>query len=136
MKTIFRRLRSLENQLSPPVDEKYQSLVAQIRERRRHDLEASGLPFEEPPPEPLLFVDGRRATLAETIRHSRLRYFAREAESQVRERPNGQNEEQKPEGSPGLKINLGPADGSRSVRTRLSPIDASGTVAEINGDTK
>jgi hypothetical protein len=84
MKTIIRRLRLLENQFSPPVDEKERRLlavVAEIRERRRRRSEASGLPFEERPA-PLLFVDGRRATLAETIRHARLRHFAREAESQ------------------------------------------------------
>jgi hypothetical protein len=44
MKTIIRRIRLLENQFSPPVDEKERRLVAEIRERRRRRLEASGEP--------------------------------------------------------------------------------------------
>jgi hypothetical protein len=47
MKAIRRRLRKLEDQTFPPEDVEGLKIVAEIRERRRRDMEARGLPFEE-----------------------------------------------------------------------------------------
>ena len=49
MKTIIRRIRTLERILVPPVIEEGQSAAEILRARRRRRLEAAGQPY---PPEP------------------------------------------------------------------------------------
>ena len=44
--------------------------------RRRRRLEGSGLPYEEPAREPLVFEHGRRPTCAEVLRAARARRHA------------------------------------------------------------
>ena len=51
MKAIVRRLRRLEDQARPMLNEHGQTLAEVIRERRRRRLEAAGLPFEDRPRE-------------------------------------------------------------------------------------
>ena len=52
------------------------SWVDVLRERRRRRLEVSGLPYEEPAWEPLVFEHGRRPTCAEVLRAARARRHA------------------------------------------------------------
>jgi hypothetical protein len=47
---IDRRLRRLENRLTPRPDPESERIVEQVRERRRRRLEAEGLPYQEPEP--------------------------------------------------------------------------------------
>ena len=47
MKAIDRRLRRLEEQARPQVNERDQRIAEVLRERRRRRLEAAGLPFKE-----------------------------------------------------------------------------------------
>jgi hypothetical protein len=49
VKAIVRRLRRLEDQARPQVNERGETIAVVVRERRRHRLEAAGLPFEDPP---------------------------------------------------------------------------------------
>jgi hypothetical protein len=49
VKAIARRLRRLENQARQEVNERGDALAEILWERRRHRLEAAGLPFENPP---------------------------------------------------------------------------------------
>jgi hypothetical protein len=80
MKTISRRVSTLETQFARRrVEEQGCSMAESIRESRRRRLVASGLPFEERSPEPLLSVDGRCPTIGEVIRHARAQRLAREA---------------------------------------------------------
>ena len=69
MKAIERRLRRLEDQVKPRVNERGETADDVIRERRRRRLEESGLPYEEPPPE---IVAGARSR-GEIIRLARQR---------------------------------------------------------------
>jgi hypothetical protein len=48
VKAIGRRLRRLEDQIKPRVNERGETLADVIRARRRRRLEAAGLPSEEP----------------------------------------------------------------------------------------
>ena len=57
MNAIGRRLRQLENQVRPRVNEHGETLADVIRARRRLRLEAAGLPFGERPRE---FLAGAR----------------------------------------------------------------------------
>ena len=50
MRAIVSRLHRLENELVPQPNPKDQLLADLLRDRRRRRLEASGQPFEEPPP--------------------------------------------------------------------------------------
>jgi hypothetical protein len=49
VKAIVRRLRRLEDQARPIVNERGETLAEVVRARRRGRLEAAGLPFEDPP---------------------------------------------------------------------------------------
>jgi hypothetical protein len=51
VKAIVRRLRKLEEQARPIVNDRRQTPAEVIRERRRRRLEAVGLPFEDRPRE-------------------------------------------------------------------------------------
>jgi hypothetical protein len=51
VKAIVRRLRRLEDQARPIVNDRGQTPAEVIRERRRRRLEAVGLPFEDRPRE-------------------------------------------------------------------------------------
>jgi hypothetical protein len=70
MKIIDRRIRKLEetvahHEIGGP------SPAEVVRERRRRRLEGSGLPFEEGPPDPLLYARRKRPTIAEVMRSAR-----------------------------------------------------------------
>ena len=69
VKAIDRRLRRLEGQARPIVNECGQTPAEVLRERRRRRLEAAGLPFEDLPLE--TFAGAQ--TLAEAIRMGRRR---------------------------------------------------------------
>jgi hypothetical protein len=47
MNALTRRLRRLEQRTFPPEDVEGLKIVVEIGERRRRDMEARGLPFEE-----------------------------------------------------------------------------------------
>ena len=66
MKAIARRLRRLEDQARPVLNESGQTPAEVVRERRRRRLEAAGLPLEDRPRESL-----RGQTLPEAIRMGR-----------------------------------------------------------------
>ena len=68
MKEIVRRLRKLEDQARPIVNERGETLAEVIRERRRRRLETEGLPFEDRPLE-----TSSVPTLADAIRMGRRR---------------------------------------------------------------
>ena len=48
MNAIERRLRRLEDQIKPRVNERGETAADVVRARRRRRLEAAGLPYEEP----------------------------------------------------------------------------------------
>ena len=82
MKIIDRRIRKLKetvanHEIGGP------SPAEVVRERRRRRLEASGLPFEERPPAPLLHAHRRRPTIAEVMRSARTRRLAEAASAGV-----------------------------------------------------
>jgi hypothetical protein len=72
MKAIITRLRRLEERVANH-ETGGPSWVDVLRERRRRRLEASGLAYEEPAREPLVFEHGRRPTCAEVLRAARAR---------------------------------------------------------------
>src|SRR5260370_32247375 len=84
MRTIARGLRLLENRVASH-EIGGPSWAEVLRERRRRRCEASGLPYEERAPDPLLFADDRRPTWAEVLRRSRA-WRCAEAESRRAER--------------------------------------------------
>jgi hypothetical protein len=47
VKAIVRRLRRLENQAMPIVNERGETLAEVVRQRRRRRLKAEGLPFDD-----------------------------------------------------------------------------------------
>jgi hypothetical protein len=67
VKAIVRRLRRLEDQARPAVNEHGQTPAEVVRERRRRRLETKGLPFEDPPQE--AFAGAQ--SLSEAIRMGR-----------------------------------------------------------------
>jgi hypothetical protein len=68
MNAIQRRLRRLEDQIKPGVNERGETAADVIRERRRRRLEEAGLPYEDRPPE--IFAGAR--SNGEIVRLSRL----------------------------------------------------------------
>jgi hypothetical protein len=73
MNALVRRLRRLEQQTFPPEDVEGLRMVAEIRERRRRDMEARGLPFEEDEPA----EDLRGWSLPEILKRRRIRDITR-----------------------------------------------------------
>jgi hypothetical protein len=73
MNALVRRLRRLEQQTFPPEDVEGLKIVAEIRERRRRDLEARGLPFQEDEPA----EDLRGWSLPEILKRRRIRDIRR-----------------------------------------------------------
>jgi hypothetical protein len=71
VKAIVRRLRKLEYQARPVVNEHGKTLAEVVRERRRRRLEAAGLPFEDRPRE----SSAGAPSLSEAIRMGRQRGF-------------------------------------------------------------
>jgi hypothetical protein len=68
MKPIVRRLRKLEDRFAPRINEKGQSLVEVILERRRRRAEALGEPYDDPPQNSLSDVHNRPRSLEEVLR--------------------------------------------------------------------
>jgi hypothetical protein len=75
MKAIDRRLRRLEESLTPQENEEVARLVELLRARRRRRLEASGEPFEEGPCEVVRDQD-RPLSVADVLRMGRRRVAA------------------------------------------------------------
>jgi hypothetical protein len=75
MKTIIRRLCRLEEKVATH-EIGGPSWVDVLRERRRRRFEASGMPYEERAPEPLLYEHGKQVTWAEILRSARARRHA------------------------------------------------------------
>jgi hypothetical protein len=69
VKAIVTRLRTLEDQARPRVNERGQTPAEVVRERRRRRLEAAGLPFDDRPRKSFVGTQ----TLAEAIRMGRRR---------------------------------------------------------------
>lgn len=69
MKAVVRRLRRLEHQARPIVNERGQTQAEVVRARRRRRLEAQGLPFEDRPRESFAGA----LSIAEIIRMGRRR---------------------------------------------------------------
>ena len=70
MKTIVRRLRRLEDRLTPAANAYELSIVEEIRERRRRREEREGRPYV-PTPSSALALNYRPRTLAEALRAGR-----------------------------------------------------------------
>jgi hypothetical protein len=73
MKAIDRRLRRLEESLTPQENEEVARLVELLRARRRRRLEASGEPAESWPYERLTNNQTRHLSVAEVLRMGRRR---------------------------------------------------------------
>jgi hypothetical protein len=71
MKAIAARIRWLEQRKIRVDGDVTQSVAHLLRERRRRRLEASGQPFEEPPPLRVSLAPGKRLSIAETLRMRR-----------------------------------------------------------------
>lgn len=77
MRAVIRRLRRLEERLTPAADYESPAWMEILRERRQRRADASGLPYEEFRREPILDEHGRRpATWAEVLRLHRARRCA------------------------------------------------------------
>jgi hypothetical protein len=79
VKAIDRRLRRLEEQGKPQVNERGETHAEVIRARRRRRLEVAGLPYEEPPRE--IFVGAR--SRSEIMRLARQRRRDRAASAEI-----------------------------------------------------
>ena len=75
MKAVARRLRILEDRLAPQ-DIGGATIADTLRARRRRRCQESGLPYQEPTRDPILYANGRRPTLAEILRNRRARRIA------------------------------------------------------------
>jgi len=83
MKAIVRRLRRLEDQARPIVNDRGQTPAEVLRERRRRRLEAAGLQFEDRPQESfagalsiaeIIHMDRRRPRESERLRSGSFTY--------------------------------------------------------------
>ena len=77
MRTMAKRLRILENRLAPQ-EIGGVTIADTVRARRRRRCQESGLPYQEPTRDPILYANGRRPTLAEILRSRRARRIATE----------------------------------------------------------
>jgi hypothetical protein len=75
VKAINRRIRRLEERLAPREDLESCRLADVLYERRRRRAEATGEPFDDPPPERR--IRGPRISIAETLRLGRRRTYER-----------------------------------------------------------
>ena len=81
MRTLSRRVRKLEERISPQEDPERRRLVELIRERRRRRLQESGQPFEEEH----CVVDAGARSIAEVLRSARRRHQSAAAMSRPSE---------------------------------------------------